>query len=263
MTRVLDAGWLDWIPADSTAAVLSLAVDPRPKAWDQLFQFADRIEQLDPARAGVVAPLRSRLTLVSLAAKVNLEADLWPVLRGVTAALLVDRQGNVSGGLCLLHVDDARAAQRLESAVIPRLAAAWVKQAGSAKASRELRALGQLAGRPLQSASRGTTVLVGWGESALASALDAKANPARSAGGLIRQHWTSAAPQRAGAIWPGRLRLPGPETSSWSVALAGSAPIVWHGTIGRTSTRDEFQWGELRGLVERFIDGIPFVPPPE
>lgn len=257
----LEATWLDWVPAESTAAAVSLAADPRPEAWNRLFQVADRIEKLDPARAGV-APLRTRLNLIALAAKVNLEVDFLPALRGVTIAILADPAGEPSGAIVLIHATDKTAARRIETTVVPRLAAAWVKGGEPVALPNGVRVLGRLSGRPVHLLGDESTVLIGWGERSLESALEAKNRPDRSAGKTIRGGWSANAPQRAGAVWPGRLRIPASMDSPWPFALPGSAPILWHGTSGVRATHDEVRWPELHALVRRFLERIPLTPPP-
>lgn len=259
--RPLDASWLDWIPADSTLAVVSIAVDPRPETWERLFQLADRLEKLDPARAEV-APLRTRLNLLALAAKINLEADFLPGLRGLTIAVLANPDGELSGAIALIHATDAPAARRIETAVIPRLVSAWIKGGDPAAGPDGVRRLGRLSGRPLQVTSRDSTILVGWGESAVSVALEAKDRPDCSAGKLIRSGWASRPPQRAGAFWPGRVRFPASQDSPWPLALPGSAPVLWHGTSDASATHDALRWSDLRGLVRRFLERIPITPPP-
>lgn len=257
----LEATWLDWVPAESTAVAVSLAADPRPEAWDRLFQVADRIEKLDPARAGV-APLRTRLNLIALAAKVNLEVDFLPALRGVTIAILADPMGETSGAIALIHATDKTAARRIETAVVPRLAATWVKGGEPGALPNGVRVLGRLSGRPVHVLGDESTVLIGWGEAALASAMEAKNRPHRSAGRTMRSGWSENAPQRAGAVWPGRLRIPASKDSPWPLALPGSAPILWHGTSDARTTHDEVRWPELHALVRSFLERIPLTPPP-
>jgi hypothetical protein len=257
----LDASWLDWIPADSTAAVVSIAVDSRPGAWNRLFELADRIEKLDPTRAEV-APLRTRLNLLALAAKVNVEADLLPSLRGLTIAALASPDGALSGAIVLIHATDVSVARRIQTVVIPRLVSAWIKGGDPAAGPEGIRMLGRLSGRPLQVTSRESTVLIGWGDSALSLAREAKERPDRSAGKVIRSGWGSKVPQRAGAFWPGRVQVPASQDSPWSLALPGSAPVLWHGTSDVSATHDAVRWSDLRGLVRRFLERIPMTPPP-
>ena len=65
--------------------MISLAIDAQPRSWDWAFAVVDRVERVDPARAGL-APLRSRLNLILAATGVKLEADLHPHLAGFPPA---------------------------------------------------------------------------------------------------------------------------------------------------------------------------------
>ncbi len=47
----IDPSWLDWVPADRTAAALTFAADPDGATWDAAFALADRVERVDPDRA--------------------------------------------------------------------------------------------------------------------------------------------------------------------------------------------------------------------
>src|SRR5262249_1071796 len=85
----IDQDWLRWVPGKETVGFVTLAVRGSPAYWDFVFAVADRVDRVDPARAGL-APLRTRLNLLATAAGTRLEADLWPHLRGLTAALLAN-----------------------------------------------------------------------------------------------------------------------------------------------------------------------------
>ncbi len=127
-------------------------------------------------------------------------------------------------------------------------------------------ALGRVSGRPLHMATRGATVLVTWGEGLLAATLAARDNPERSAGAAIRSAWPECArPQRAGACWPGRLRLSelAPGNAPLAAALNGAEPVLWWGTNTGTETLDRIRWNGLRGLVRRFLTRLPMEPRPE
>jgi hypothetical protein len=249
--------WLDWAPAGATLAVAAWGVDRRPEAWDRAFALADRVERADPARAGV-APLRTRLNLLAAAAKVRPEVDLWPVLAGITACALAER-GDVTGALVALHATDEAAAARLADTVLPRLLAARSEPPAAAKSATTGRALGRLGGRPVSVARRGTTVVLGWGETALAQGLDAFENPERSAGPLVRATWAGTAPPRAGAFWPGRLKALG----GTAFAAANAPPVLWWGRDEGRATHDVIRWAGLDGLVRRLLDGLPLDPPPD
>ncbi|MBX6314654.1 MAG: hypothetical protein IRY99_17325, partial [Isosphaeraceae bacterium] len=205
MGGAIDPDWLDWVPAQRTLAAFALALDPRREAWDAVFAAADRIEKADPARAKL-APIRTRLDLLAIAAGVRPEAELWPRLLGLTACLRTDDSGTIDGGLIALHTVGDDAAERIATVILPRLSAAWgLAAAGDPEGADGRRLLGRAAGRPLEATRRGATVLIGWGEGMLAAGLDATDHPERSAGPSIRSGWGGARPRRAGALWPGRL----------------------------------------------------------
>jgi hypothetical protein len=255
-TPPLRPDWLDWAPAAASLAVVAVAFDPRPEAWDSAFALVDRVERADPARADV-APLRARVNLLASAAGIHPETDLWPHLRGLSAGILVDPQFELAGAWLALHADTPKAAQRLGGSLIPRVAAALsgAKPVADAEAAPDaMRSLGRYAGRPLTLAVRGGTVLVGWGESALPACLDAQANPRRSAAAAIRASWDAMPLRSAGAFWPGRLR---------SLALADASPALWLRHHEGATIRDDIRWPGLRGVVRGFLDRLPLEPPPD
>jgi hypothetical protein len=229
--RVIDPAWLDWVPASGVLGAMAAAPDPRPAAWDALFAAADRIEKADPARAQV-APLRTRLNLLSLAAGVRPEADLWPALRGVSAGVRADPAGQIDGALLALHAADPAAAERMARGLIPglvrSLGVAPGDDPGPPEAGDALR-LGRPSGRPLDLCRREATVLIAWGTRMLGDALDARDHPERSAGPAIRALWGARRPQRAGAFWPSRLSGRAAAGSPAASALAGAAPVLWWG----------------------------------
>jgi hypothetical protein len=255
----VDPAWLDWIPADRTAAAVAIALDPTPAAWDRAFAWADRVERADSKQAKA-APLRTRLNLIAAAARVRPELEVWPHLRGLSACVLTDPEGRVAGALVALHADDPPAANRLAAAV-SRLAAAFLKDRAQDEETKRstppggVDRLSWLSGRPVEAVCRGSTVLVGWGEGVVASALAAREDPERSAGRTIRAAWEgeNSAPGRAGALWPGRLGSP---------LLAGASPLTWVGRNDRETTRDLVRATGLRGTVRRFLERLPMDPPP-
>jgi hypothetical protein len=257
----LEPEWLDWVPKESAVAAVALAIDPSPGAWDRLFAAADRVERADPARVGV-APLRTRLNLIASAAKVRAEIDLWPNLRGVSLVVFADPGGDVEGMTVALHTADEASAERIEGLVVPRVTASWVKGAEANERTAGHRSLGRVGNRPLRSARRGATVLVGWGESALRLCLEAKDKPKRSTGPSIREGWGPVPPQRAGALWPCRLPGLAPTDSPLAAALSDSPPVLWHGSDEARGSRDVIRWTDLRGLVRRFLERLPLSIPP-
>ena len=88
-SAAIDLAWLDALPESGVLAAFACTIDPTAAAWDRTFALADRIERADPAHAEV-APLRTRINLLATTVKVRPEVDLWPHLRGVSGALLVD-----------------------------------------------------------------------------------------------------------------------------------------------------------------------------
>jgi hypothetical protein len=248
----IDPSWLDHVPTDRILAFGTLAFDPKPDAWDAAFALADRVERADPARAGV-APLRTRLNLAAAAAKVNPEADLWPHLRGASVCLEAGPGRPISGAVVSLHADDPSSAERIAHRLLPRLAKAF--RLGPRAEAGDPTSLGRLAGRPLAVAFRGPTVLIGWGD-LLPSCLAALDDPDRSAGRALRAGLGPEAPQRFGALWPGRLPTLDTE-SPLASALADAPPILWRGARDGTTTRDEIRWEGLRGTTRRFLEKVP------
>jgi hypothetical protein len=268
----VEESWLSWVPAERAAAVVSLATGRTPADWDRVFNLADRIDRSDPARADL-APLRVRLNLLAAASGARLEADLWPHLRGLTLGLLVDsaRPGLPGPALLCLHLDQEGAARRLLDEVLPRLATLREGRRLTAPAPgssaptldpSRARSLGRIAGRPLEALARGTTVVIGWGDGALAASQQAAGRPDAVRAWLFPEGAEAGRPRpsRIGVIWPGRLSLPvagldGP--SPLSSALAAGPPIVWRGWSDGKQARDVVQWGGLDGLVRRFLASIP------
>lgn len=260
--KPLDPEWLDWVPAEGTVAAFALALDPRPEAWDALFAAADRVEKADPARAGL-PPIRNQINLLALAAGVQLEANLWPHLVGVTAFATAGPADSIEGALIALHADDEAAASRIGDRLLPRLAAAARLIPRDAPADPDgNRPLGRVSGRPLRVARRGSTVLIAWGQTTLAAALDAQDHPEHSAGPSLRTTRPPQPPQRIGALWPGRL--PGLDPGSpLADGLKGAPPVVWRGALDGETSRDEVRWPGLRGVVHRVLDRLPMDPPPD
>ncbi len=224
--------------------------------------------------------MRTRINLLASAVGARLEADLWPHLQGVTVAWLVSLQQPDQPGraVAVLQMDDDRAARGLVDDVLPHLAALWGRakvptrlvQPAAAKVgagdSAGTRPLGRPGGRPLAAAVRGRTVLVGWGDQALGTMFQTGEHPDQSVMPVIVAVSGEPAPAkltRAGAFWPGRMRLPvkgldGPTPLARS--LAEGPPIVWTGWNRDGQSRDRVCWRELHALVERFLAAIPLEP---
>jgi hypothetical protein len=267
--RALEPAWLDVIPeSPRVAAAFAMAIDPEPAAWNSAFSMFDRIERADPARAGV-APFRTRLNLLTLTSGARLEAEFWPRLVGISGALFSSQTGGIEGGLLALHTTGTDAATRIAHHILPALATAFrLKRAeerfdvGEGVAPVIVQ-LGNYDGRALATAARGATVLVSWGDVSPVR-LGAEADPIRSAGTEIRSGWGDRPPQRAGAIWPGRLAWPrlAPPGSPLAEALHASPPLLWQGRDDAQITSDEIRWPSLRLAIRRFLERLPLDPPP-
>lgn len=241
----IDPRWLDLVPIDRASAVVSVAIGPGGDAWGEVLGVADRIERADPDRAEV-APLRQRLALLALARGVFLEADLWPMLSGVTLWISVDEQGDPGEGLIALHATDEDAAGRISERVASRI----VGEPGGLIPSR------------LEMSRRGASVLLAWGAEVLEQSLAAWEDPARSAGPMLRDAWGPTAPGRLGAAWPGRLPWVGEAGGPLREALADGPPVVWLGWAGGGTARDLVRWNGLDEPVRRFLERIPAEPTP-
>lgn len=263
----LDPSWLDWVPADRVAGALAFATDEAGAAWNAAFAAADRVDRADPARAEA-APLRARLGLLALAAGIRPEADLWPLMRGATACVLADEAGELDGALLVLHARDDASARRIARRVIRPLAArlgaedfaAWIDDESTTSA---YDAAGSAFGRPLELTIRGRSVVVAWGVGVMAMSLEARAFPGRSAGSALREAWPAleTVPQRAGALWPGRVQLAGlaPDLagSAFEEALDDSSPILWWGMAKAAATLDHVRIDGLQGIVHRTLERLP------
>lgn len=264
--RPIDARWLRAIPATDTAAVLVLALDPRPDAWDAAFRIADRVEKSDPARAKT-APLRSRLNLIALASGVWPEVEVYPFLEGVTVVMGGATEGRPRGLAVVLHTDTPEAAARVAGKGLRPLTRAWLKarpvgdEPDPVDGAAAMR-LGQIDGQPVELALRGPDVLIAWGEGWAAACLDANEHPERSAAASLEAGWEGRGrpPERLGAVWPGRL--PGLEKGPLAEAMVGAPPLLWTGTTEGLTTRDVVRWGGLQGVVRRFLEAIPQAPTP-
>ena len=260
----IDPAWLEDLPERGLVAAFACAIDPSAVAWDQVFAVADRVERADPAKAGV-APLRTRINLVAATVKVRPELDLWPRLRGLSGALLVDPTGAIDGAVLSLHTDSLESAERIRGHVLPALAPLLgLRNSGvgtevhpPAEAGR-FRLLGRLHHRTVSLEHHGTTVRLIWGESALA-AVDGK-----PAGLALRQLVPPAerTPQRFAAFWPGRLALASTLGAPLAATLAEAPPVVWSGRNEAPGAREIVRWTGLRDLVHHFLDRLPLDPPP-
>lgn len=234
----IDPAWLDPIPVSSVVGAFAIALDLQGQSLDALFATFDRIEKADPDRAGV-APLRTRLNLLTAAAKVFPDIDLWPHLRGVVGAVLTGAPGALSG-VMVLQTDSPEAAARIATRVVPRLSAAFLPK------------------RPLDLKAVGPAVFIGIGAGALDAALDAAAHPDHSASATIRAGWGSQAPHRAGAFWPGRVPGVDPRLAR---ALIAAPPARWVGLARGAILDDEIRWKGLDAVVKQGLEGLPLKTP--
>jgi hypothetical protein len=262
--RRIEVEWLRWMPASRTAALVCFATGEGAAYWDAGFALADRVDRADPTRAQL-APLRTRVNLLATAAGVRLEADLWPHLRGVTAGLLANpnEPGELAGACLALHMDQEAAAKQLVGDVLPRLVALRNGLKASTPVATEPRSLGKLNGRPLAAASRGRTVIIAWGDGILSASLHCQEHPDQSLLPYVEPGLKNA-PDRLGAFWPGRLRLPieGLDGSTpLERSLAQGSPILWTGWSEGELARDRVTWPELRPTIHRFLSRIPLEQP--
>ncbi len=248
----VDPAWLEGIPSSGVMAVIVLAIDPQPASWDRAFALADRVERVDPARAGL-APLRTRLNLLAAATGVQPEADLWPHLRGVSVCLLTDpaTPRRPAGTLVMLHLDEQAQAARLVQEFAPRLAR--LRPDGAA---------GKDPGRGLSAWRRDRSVLLAWGDHQPLEALQAKVESRHSLAAICCT-WDGqgrGAPQRLGAFWPGRLwRIAaGPDATPAALrTLADDPPALWWGWNDAIGAQDCLRWPGLSQRVRQFLETIP------
>lgn len=243
---IIEPTWLDWIPASEVIAAGAFSIDASPQAWDARFAWADRVERAAPGNDSL-APLRTRLTLLSLGTGVQPEVDLFPQVRGLTAFATSNQKGEIAAIVAALHVADAQVAERLATRFVPRLASAIGQAKLEPRAEGGL-ILGEVWNQPIVMVQRGSTLLFGWGESPLAASLSAKDDPARSAGATVRAFWGSLPSHRLGAVWPGQLGNP---------LLADAPPVAWVGRNETKATQDVVRWTGLRGVVQRFLERVP------
>ncbi len=278
----VDPAWLEGLPSAGIMGMFSMAIDSRPDSWDWAFAAVDRVERLDPARAGVL-PLRSRLNLMLAAVGVKLEADLHLHLRGLSGCLIgdPDRPGRPTGAILVLHLDDHSTAQRLVRESSPRLGTLLratppdglaVGDRPAADRQKDVppeapHMLGNVSGRPVTVRARGRDIWLAWGDGVPAvvtdEPLDRRRSLAAACGGWAAEGWP--APGRVVAVWPGRLWRPAAHpglTPAALRALADDPPVVWWGWSDPVGEHDLIRWGGLRRRVREFLDGLPAIPGP-
>jgi hypothetical protein len=275
---VVQAQWLEPISSSNIMAVVTLAFEGRADFWNQAFALSDRVERVDPSRAGL-APLRTRFNLLAATSGARPEADLWPHLCGLTACVLGDPgcPGQLGGALLGLHVDRESNAARLAEQFVPQLCAA-ILGARPGKGPNDHRdeapergraaeapiPLGMLGGRALEVCRRGRSVWIGWGREVLSKSV--KTTPPSDSLASVCTGWGREgkhAPDRLGAIWPARCWLPVRTPREGSAALSvlqADPPVLWWGWSSREEAVDSVQWPALHERVRRFLDQIPLEP---
>ena len=199
------------MPRAGAIAVVSMAFDPSHAYWEAAFALADALDKSDPGRAEL-APVRTRLNLLTSATGARLEADLWPHLKGLTAGVYGEpsRPGRPTAGLLALHVDSDSAALRLVSHTLPHLA--------------------KLVPRGQDTAfwRSGLSVLVAWGDGVATNARAAAADTKLSVAPCCTD-WQQAgkpAPERLGVFWPARCWPLHAEATAKSAACVPRSPRI-------------------------------------
>ncbi len=250
-------------PNQRHLAIIAWAIDPSAAAWARTFALADRVERADPAHAEV-APLRTRINLLAMPLRIRPEVDLWPLLRGVVGSVMVDRAGRLDGVVVMLQAVDEASADRISTAVLPRLAPALGlqpepdAQPGPDRVPAGVCHLGRYRDRSVTLERRGACVRLAWGETTGARA---EVRPGPRLRDLVTWDDRQPLPQRFGAFWPSRLDLPAfrnvGETLARTLEDAGTEPLVWTGRDGPSATQDLIRWSGLRSLIHRFLERVP------
>ncbi len=271
----IDPEWLEHFPADNLMAIVSMAVDPEPTFWTRAFSVADRIEHADPARAAV-APLRTRLNLLALAAGVKPEVNLWPHLRGLSAGIWGDprQPAKAIGARLVLHLDEEPNAERLAREFVPRIGSLLQgrAKAGAGKPAGlppgDPRPLGIQFGPDLSVRHEQKDVIIAWGDNVqVQTAPPHMRGPRTLSVATIyntRRLEGGVPPQRFGAFWPGRLIRPAdiPNASPSTLRVfADDPPVIWWGWNEDSRSHDQLRWQDLAGRVRRFLKTLPLDPP--
>lgn len=279
--RAIDLRWLEEVPSANLAAALVLAIDPDPRGWDRAWALADRVDRADPSRAAA-APLRSRLNLLAAAAGIQLEADLRPHLRGLTAWANVDpaHPGGVLGAVVTLHLDDGAVAERIVRQAVPRikrLLGGNADQGGLGRdqdpAARPANGgpddppcIGMVARRQLRVEARGRSIRVSWGDVPLSTGPGRPPFAAGFSNGpqTIPMAGAEALPSRVILLWPGRIAqlVDGSRQPSLAERILADDPgVVWRGWSERGHERDLLTWSGLDERVRKFLDALPLAEP--
>jgi hypothetical protein len=228
-----------------------MAFEPSQAYWDAAFALADALDKSDPARAEL-APVRTRLNLLTSATGARLEADLWPHLKGLTAGIYGEpgQPGRPTGGMLILHVDSDSTALRLVSHTLPHLAKLVPR------------------GQDVAFWRSGQNVVVTWGNGVATGARAAAADTKLSVAPRCTD-WEQAgkpAPERLGVFWPARcwpLKTKATAKSAAWCALEEDPPVVWWGWTRETTAIDSVRWPSLEVRVRRFLEQIELEAPPE
>ena len=215
----LDDDGLGGLPDEGALVALALGFDPSPGSVSRAFAAADRVERSLPGRGGV-GPLRARVDVLLSGLGVRAEAEVWPAVAGVSAAVYADEGGRVVGARVVIKAIDGDGALRLAAVLGPKL--------------------GKAVGREVSVSARGVRVVADWGT----------IGKAGSIGALLRAVWGASTPSRAFYLSAGRL--PGLEPRL-AKGLRATGPMLGWGE-GPT---DRVRWDGLKGGVAAFLDGLP------
>lgn len=259
-TPVLDPRWLDELPAEGILAAGALAVDPRPSSWNTFFKALDLAIHADP-ELSKTAPIRIRLSTLTIPVGVALEAQVWPRIRGLSTAVRASATGDpIDGLLVMIYATDEASADRMARQVVPKLAkVAGASRSGEPAGDPLVVYRGRLRGRPLEVRLDGDRLAIGWGEGMLASLLAVRESPEKSVGAVWRSLGLDpAAPcHHAALFWPPRWPHGWGVGEPSAIAVESLGPIAWVGRVEPTVAVDEFRAFGLSRSVRTFLDRLP------
>jgi hypothetical protein len=282
LAAVVHHEWLSLIPVDHLMAFVCVALDLNEQGRDAAFALIDQVDRADPARARVAAT-RTRLNLLAAAVGLRPEVDVWPHLKGVSAAIRGDSHdlGAIAGGWLILHLDRPETAAKLLEDTIPRIAAsalgsgktknraaradAGKRNSGTIGISQPL-SLGTLASLPVFGWQADGNLVIAWGDDALEASRITSRNAGRGVAAVC-ENWRASgkpSPARAGAVWPGRFWI---APRKWYDAPATKVvvdlpPIVWWGWNEPGATTDLLEWTGLRPATKRLVQALPMAANP-
>lgn len=258
----LEAEWLVDVPANASLAFSSV-LDPRKEALDRMFTLAEHYEKADPANLNR-SPFRARIGLMARVAGIDVEADIWPKLRGMSGFLVGEAKNPQTVALAL-HAIDEVSARKLAESVLPKLAKPLGLRPAKEPSRDGAMALGELSNRTIWiSQAAGNTVWIGWGDGAIPKSADRNRFP----------RWLDVAPktrktsipkfQRYGWVWPARLGVLD-NTGPMSQAIERADEIEWYGRYehDRKIQFDSLTWRGLDRAVKRYLELIPQETAPE